>query len=136
MTINTFPIQTIDAATIVTQIETAKTDTQAARDAALQALADAEQIVEDLTSEPFEISDTAGLQAALDAKASASALALAFASSAACSPAVSLISNGSDVRSSTICSASASACNAASRAACVSVLAVSIWVTIVAASMV
>jgi len=75
MTINTFPIQTIDAATIVTQIETAKTDTQAARDAALQALADAEQIVEDLTSEPFEISDTAGLQAALDAKASASALA-------------------------------------------------------------
>lgn len=72
MTINTFPIQTIDAATIVTQIETAKTDTQAARDAALQALADAEQIVEDLTSEPFEISDTAGLQAALDAKASAS----------------------------------------------------------------
>ena len=75
MTINTFPIQTIDAATIVTQIETAKTDTQAARDAALQALADAEQIVEDLTSEQFEISDTAGLQAALDAKASASSLA-------------------------------------------------------------
>ena len=75
MTINTFPIQTIDAATIVTQIETAKTDTQAARDAALQALADADQIVEDLTSEPFEISDTAGLQAALDAKASASSLA-------------------------------------------------------------
>jgi len=75
MTINTFPIQTIDAATIVTQIETAKTDTQAARDAALQALADADQIVEDLTSEQFEISDTAGLQAALDAKASASSLA-------------------------------------------------------------
>lgn len=70
MAINTFPIQTVDGHEFLTQIETARDNAQTARDQAQQALTDAEQIVTDLTSEPFEISDTAGLQAALDAKAS------------------------------------------------------------------
>ena len=70
MTINTFPIETVDGQDFLDQIETAVGDAQTARGLAQQAVTDAQQIVTDLTSEPFEISDTAGLQSALDAKAS------------------------------------------------------------------